>query len=93
MPTLRLPFREQLAEARKIDRLRACPSGRKCKVACSAPHVEGQEAHGVGAQDPQGRHRRGGQRLLHRVRVKAERNQESLKAINREHDFPSKYKN
>ena len=44
MPTLRLPFREQLAEARKIDRLRACPSGRKCKVACSAPHVVTKKA-------------------------------------------------
>ena len=32
-------LREQLAEARKVDRARACPSGRKCKVACSAPHI------------------------------------------------------
>ena len=31
-------LREQLAEARKRDVARACPSGRKCKVACAAPH-------------------------------------------------------
>ena len=38
-----LSLRAQLALARKRDKARACPDGKKCKVACAAPHVQRDE--------------------------------------------------